>query len=121
MSPVLYRQAEVRRHGWPDRQIPEEICRRHLRQLGTEEEGQEEVASRISESRLSRTVTANWTVRLFSYLHLIDGAQYFAWPTPYEDTVMSGTIRDTLEEKLARFEQLERNMSDPEVLADGAR
>jgi uncharacterized protein YacL len=34
---------------------------------------------------------------------------------------MSGSIRDTLEEKLARFEQLERNMSDPEILADGAR
>ncbi len=34
---------------------------------------------------------------------------------------MSGSIRDTLEEKLARFEQLERDMSDPEVLADGAR
>ena len=31
------------------------------------------------------------------------------------------TIRDTLEEKLARFEQLERDMSDPEVLGDGAR
>ena len=31
------------------------------------------------------------------------------------------TIRDTLEEKLARFEQLERDMSDPEVLADGSR
>ncbi|MCD0458436.1 peptide chain release factor 1 [Roseiconus lacunae] len=33
---------------------------------------------------------------------------------------MSG-IRDLLEEKLARFEQLERDMSDPEVLGDGAR
>ncbi|MGB7344785.1 MAG: peptide chain release factor 1 [Pirellulaceae bacterium] len=31
------------------------------------------------------------------------------------------TIRKTLEEKLARFKQLERDMSDPEVLADGAR
>jgi peptide chain release factor 1 len=39
----------------------------------------------------------------------------------HEDSVMSGSIRDTLEEKLARFEQLERNMSDPEVLANGAR
>lgn len=34
---------------------------------------------------------------------------------------MSGSIRDTLEEKLSRFEQLERDMSDPEVLGDGAR
>lgn len=34
---------------------------------------------------------------------------------------MSGSIRDTLEEKLARFEQLERDMSDPEVLGDGSR
>jgi len=34
---------------------------------------------------------------------------------------MSGSIRDTLEEKLARFEELESNMSDPDVLADGAR
>ena len=34
---------------------------------------------------------------------------------------MSGSIRDTLEEKLARFEQLERDMGDPEVLGDGAR
>ena len=34
---------------------------------------------------------------------------------------MSSTIRDTLEEKLARFMQLERDMSDPEVLGDGAR
>ena len=34
---------------------------------------------------------------------------------------MSGSIRDTLEEKLARFKQLERDMSDPEVLTDGAR
>ncbi len=34
---------------------------------------------------------------------------------------MSGSIRDTLEEKLARFEQLERDMSDPEVLGDGTR
>ena len=31
------------------------------------------------------------------------------------------TIRDQLEEKLDRFEQLERDMSDPEVLGDGAR
>jgi peptide chain release factor 1 len=31
------------------------------------------------------------------------------------------TIRDTLEEKLARFEKLESDMSDPDVLADGAR
>ncbi len=34
---------------------------------------------------------------------------------------MSGSIRDTLEEKLARFQQLERDMADPEVLGDGAR
>lgn len=34
---------------------------------------------------------------------------------------MSGTIRDTLEDKLSRFEQLERDMSDPEVLGNGAR
>ena len=31
------------------------------------------------------------------------------------------TIRDTLEGKLSRFEELERDMSNPEVLADGAR
>jgi len=31
------------------------------------------------------------------------------------------TIRDTLEEKLARFKQLENDMSNPEVLADGSR
>ncbi|MAW53820.1 MAG: peptide chain release factor 1 [Geminicoccus sp.] len=31
------------------------------------------------------------------------------------------SIRDLLEEKLQRFEQLERDMSDPEVLGDGAR
>jgi peptide chain release factor 1 len=34
---------------------------------------------------------------------------------------MGGSIRDTLEEKLARFEELELSMSDPTVLADGAR
>ena len=34
---------------------------------------------------------------------------------------MSGSIRDILEEKLARFEELENSMSDPDVLADGAR
>ena len=34
---------------------------------------------------------------------------------------MSGSIRNTLEEKLSRFEQLERDLSDPEVLADGSR
>lgn len=34
---------------------------------------------------------------------------------------MSGSIRDTLEEKLGRFEQLERDMSNPEILANGAR
>ncbi len=34
---------------------------------------------------------------------------------------MSGSIRKILEEKFARFEQLEREMSDPAVLADGAR
>ncbi len=34
---------------------------------------------------------------------------------------MSGSIRDTLENKLSRFEQLERDMADPEVLASGAR
>ncbi len=34
---------------------------------------------------------------------------------------MSGSIRDTLEEKLARFQQLERDMADPEVLGDGVR
>ncbi|MCO8120301.1 peptide chain release factor 1 [Stieleria sp. TO1_6] len=31
------------------------------------------------------------------------------------------SIRDLLEEKLNRFEQLERDMSDPEVVGDGAR
>ncbi|MDA8696962.1 peptide chain release factor 1 [Rhodopirellula sp.] len=34
---------------------------------------------------------------------------------------MSSTIRDTLEEKLSRFLKLERDMSDPDVLGDGAR
>jgi peptide chain release factor 1 len=34
---------------------------------------------------------------------------------------MSGSIRDTLEEKLKRFQQLELEMSDPEVLGNGAR
>ncbi|QDT02484.1 Peptide chain release factor RF1 [Rubripirellula lacrimiformis] len=34
---------------------------------------------------------------------------------------MSGTIRDTLEEKLARFLQLEQDMAKPEVQADGNR
>ena len=34
---------------------------------------------------------------------------------------MSGSIRDTLEQKLSRFEQLEHDMGNPEVLADGAR
>lgn len=34
---------------------------------------------------------------------------------------MSGTIRDNLEEKLARFLKLESDMADPEVLSDGAR
>ncbi|SMP55977.1 bacterial peptide chain release factor 1 (bRF-1) [Neorhodopirellula lusitana] len=34
---------------------------------------------------------------------------------------MSGSIRDILDEKLARFEKLEADMSDPDVLADGAR
>ncbi|EMI52491.1 peptide chain release factor 1 [Rhodopirellula sallentina] len=34
---------------------------------------------------------------------------------------MSGSIRDNLEEKLARFVQLETDMSDPDVLGDGAR
>lgn len=34
---------------------------------------------------------------------------------------MSGSIRDNLEEKLARFLKLESDMSDPDVLADGAR
>ena len=31
------------------------------------------------------------------------------------------TIRETLETKLARFEELERAMSDPKVLADSTR
>ena len=34
---------------------------------------------------------------------------------------MSGSILDTLEDKLQRFNQLERDMADPEVLGDGAR
>ena len=34
---------------------------------------------------------------------------------------MSGSIRDTLEEKLARFKQLESDMSNPEIAADGER
>src|SRR5688500_13793813 len=34
---------------------------------------------------------------------------------------MSGSIRDILEEKLSRFEQLESDLSDPAVLADGNR
>ncbi len=34
---------------------------------------------------------------------------------------MSGSIRDILEGKLARFEQLEHEMSDPAVLSDGNR
>ncbi len=34
---------------------------------------------------------------------------------------MSGSIRDTLEQKLSRFEQLERDMSDPDVVGDGGR
>lgn len=38
-----------------------------------------------------------------------------------DPTATMSTIRDLLEEKLSRFEQLERDMSDPEVLSDGAR
>ncbi len=34
---------------------------------------------------------------------------------------MSASILDTLEDKLQRFNQLERDMADPEVLGDGAR
>lgn len=34
---------------------------------------------------------------------------------------MSASIRNTLEEKLSRFHQLERDMSDPQVLENGAR
>ena len=34
---------------------------------------------------------------------------------------MSGSIRDTLEEKLDRFHQLEADMSNPEIAADGDR
>ncbi len=34
---------------------------------------------------------------------------------------MSISIRDTLEQKLSRFEQLENDLSDPVVLADGSR
>lgn len=34
---------------------------------------------------------------------------------------MSGTIRDTLEEKLARFRELEHQMSDPSIQSDGNR
>ncbi|MFK8111541.1 MAG: peptide chain release factor 1 [Rubripirellula sp.] len=34
---------------------------------------------------------------------------------------MSGSIRDTLEEKLSRFQQLETDMADPAVQADGTR
>ncbi|MEM6980576.1 MAG: peptide chain release factor 1, partial [Planctomycetota bacterium] len=34
---------------------------------------------------------------------------------------MSGSIRDLLEEKLARFQQLESDMADPAVMGDGAR
>lgn len=34
---------------------------------------------------------------------------------------MSGSIRDTLEEKLARYQRLEKDMSDPAVQADGNR
>lgn len=34
---------------------------------------------------------------------------------------MSGSIREILEEKLDRYEQLERDMSDPEVQGDGSR
>jgi peptide chain release factor 1 len=34
---------------------------------------------------------------------------------------MSGSIRDTLEEKLKRFQQLEHDLSDPAVLSNGAR
>lgn len=34
---------------------------------------------------------------------------------------MSGSIRDTLEEKLSRFKQLEADMSNPEIAANGER
>jgi peptide chain release factor 1 len=34
---------------------------------------------------------------------------------------MSGSIRDTLEQKLSRFQELERQMSDPAVMGDGSR
>ena len=34
---------------------------------------------------------------------------------------MSGSIREILEEKLSRFEQLERDMADPAVQSDGSR
>ena len=34
---------------------------------------------------------------------------------------MSGSIRETLESKRSRFEELERLMSDPEVQGDGNR
>ena len=34
---------------------------------------------------------------------------------------MSGSIRDNLEQKLSRFEQLQRDMSDPDLVGDGSR
>ena len=42
-------------------------------------------------------------------------------PIDHVEHAMSGSIRDTLEQKLARFEQLERDMADPAIQGDGAR
>ena len=39
LPPVLYRQAEVRRHGGPDREVPEEVRRHRLRQPQPRQEG----------------------------------------------------------------------------------
>jgi peptide chain release factor 1 len=43
------------------------------------------------------------------------------FPSTNQQATMSNSIRDTLEQKLSRFEQLESDMSDPVVLADGNR
>jgi len=35
---ILHRQAEVRRHGGPDRAVQDQVCRHRLRQLETRQE-----------------------------------------------------------------------------------
>src|SRR5262249_27312946 len=111
---LLHGQIEVRRYGWPHREVQEQVCRCRLCQP----EAWQEVAPAFCLPRLAREAKfcrSAATYPLFAFHVRISPRQ------PFRVAVLTFTMRDLLEQKLARYEQLEKDLVNPEVLSNPAR